>query len=108
MIKRTPILLILFAWLQKENFYEYGTTLSGLMQKKNINPNEFLEFVHDIDISWLPKDELLIRQKYNWFVYLTKEEIYNIDTAITRYIKESEVNSLNLHKNKYISSITSI
>lgn len=56
----------------------------------------------------IPKDELLIRQKYNWFVYLTKEEIYNIDTAITRYIKESEVNSLNLHKNKYISSITSI
>ena len=45
--------------IQKEYFYEYGTTLSGLMQKKNINPNEFLEFVHDIDISWLPKDELL-------------------------------------------------
>jgi len=45
--------------IQKEYFYEYGTTLSGLMQKKNINPNEFLEFVHDIDISWLPKDKLL-------------------------------------------------
>ena len=45
--------------IQKEYFYEYGTTLSGLMKKKNIDPNEFLEFVHDIDISWLPKDELL-------------------------------------------------
>jgi len=45
--------------IQKEYFYEYGTTLSGLMQKKNIDPNEFLEFVHDIDISWLPKDKLL-------------------------------------------------
>ena len=45
--------------IQKEYFYEYGTTLSGLMKKKNINPNEFLEFVHDIDISWLPKDEFL-------------------------------------------------
>ena len=45
--------------MQKEYFYEYGTTLSGLMQKKNIDPNEFLEFVHDIDISWLPKDKLL-------------------------------------------------
>ena len=29
------------------------------MKKKNVDPNEFLEFVHDIDISWLPKDEFL-------------------------------------------------
>ena len=42
--------------IQKEYFYEYGTTLSGLMKKNNVDPNEFLEFVHDIDISWLPKD----------------------------------------------------
>ena len=45
--------------IQKEYFYEYGTTLSGLMKKKNVDPNEFLEFVHDIDISWLPKDKIL-------------------------------------------------
>ncbi len=45
--------------IQKEYFYEYGTTLSGLMKKRNVDPNEFLEFVHDIDISWLPKDEQL-------------------------------------------------
>ena len=29
------------------------------MKKNDIDPNEFLEFVHDIDISWLPKDKLL-------------------------------------------------
>ena len=52
--------------IQKEYFYEYGTTLSGLMKKRNVDPNEFLEFVHDIDISWLPKDEQL------------KEELINI------------------------------
>tara|TARA_A100001015_G_scaffold158695_1_gene176316 strand:- start:1147 stop:1818 length:672 start_codon:yes stop_codon:yes gene_type:complete len=45
--------------IQKEYFYEYGTTLSGLMKRKNVNPNEFLEFVHDIDISWLPEDKFL-------------------------------------------------
>ena len=45
--------------IQKEYFYEYGTTLSGLMKKKDVDPKEFLEFVHDIDISWLPKDRLL-------------------------------------------------
>ena len=45
--------------IQKEYFYEYGTTLSGLMKKKSVDPNEFLELVHDIDISWLPKDKIL-------------------------------------------------
>ena len=45
--------------IQKEYFYEYGTTLSGLMKKKDVNPDEFLKFVHDIDISWLPKDKIL-------------------------------------------------
>jgi putative hydrolase of the HAD superfamily len=45
--------------IQKEYFYEYGTTLSGLMNHDKIDQHEYLEFVHDIDISWLPKDELL-------------------------------------------------
>ena len=42
--------------IQKKYFYEFGTTLSGLMKQDNIDPHDFLEFVHDIDISWLPKD----------------------------------------------------
>ena len=42
--------------IQKKYFYEYGTTLSGLMKQNNIDPHDFLDFVHDIDISWLPKD----------------------------------------------------
>ncbi len=45
--------------IQKKYFYEYGTTLSGLMNHHNIDPHEFLEFVHDIDISWLPEDKVL-------------------------------------------------
>ena len=45
--------------IQNKYFYESGTTLSGLMKHHKIDPNEFLEFVHDIDISWLPKDFLL-------------------------------------------------
>ena len=32
------------------------------MKHNNIDPHEFLEFVHDIDISWLPKD-LLLREE---------------------------------------------
>ena len=42
--------------IQKKYFYEYGTTLSGLMKQDGIDPHDFLKFVHDIDIDWLPKD----------------------------------------------------
>ena len=48
--------------IQKKYFYETGTTLSGLMRHNNIDPYEFLDFVHDIDISWLPKDLLLEKE----------------------------------------------
>ncbi len=68
--------------IQKEYFYEYGTTLSGLMKKKNVNPNEFLEFVHDIDISWLAKDEFLRRELVN-----IKEKKYIFSNGSHAHIK---------------------
>lgn len=40
--------------LQKNYFHEYGTTLNGLMENHNINPADFLDYVHDIDVSVLP------------------------------------------------------
>ena len=59
--------------IQKKYFYEYGTTLSGLMKQDSIDPHEFLEFVHDIDISWLPKDlklkDELIKIKEKKFIF---------------------------------------
>ena len=45
--------------LQKELYREYGTTLSGLMQRHNIDPDDFLSKVHDIDYSWLVPDPAL-------------------------------------------------
>lgn len=39
--------------LQKELYLEYGTTLNGLMERHNIDPDEFLRIVHDIDYSWV-------------------------------------------------------
>ncbi len=45
--------------LQKQLYLEYGTTLSGLMARHHINPDEFLEKVHDIDYSWLVPDPVL-------------------------------------------------
>ena len=45
--------------LQKELYLEYGTTMNGLMQRHNIDPDDFLEKVHDIDYSWLTPDPVL-------------------------------------------------
>ncbi|MEL7048957.1 MAG: pyrimidine 5'-nucleotidase [Pseudomonadota bacterium] len=37
--------------LQKAYYYQYGTTLSGLMQVHKVEPQAFLDYVHDIDLS---------------------------------------------------------
>jgi len=42
--------------IQKNYFYEYNTTLNGMIKNHKINPNEFLDFVHDINIDFLQKD----------------------------------------------------
>tara|TARA_B100000809_G_scaffold160886_1_gene158281 strand:- start:193 stop:645 length:453 start_codon:yes stop_codon:yes gene_type:complete len=60
--KKLNVDLIKAKEIQKKYFYESGTTLSGLMKHNNIDPYEFLNFVHDIDISWLSKD-LLLREE---------------------------------------------
>ena len=39
--------------LQKEYLVDYGTTLSGLMAVHGMDPSEFLDFVHDVDLSML-------------------------------------------------------
>jgi len=45
--------------LQKQLYREYGTTLRGLMTRHQIDPDDFLEKVHDIDYSWLVPDPVL-------------------------------------------------
>ena len=39
--------------LQKRLYKKYGTTLFGLMKFHKFNPEEFLDFVHDINLSKL-------------------------------------------------------
>jgi putative hydrolase of the HAD superfamily len=45
--------------LQKELYRLYGTTLSGLMARHGIDPDDFLQKVHDIDYSRLAPDPAL-------------------------------------------------
>jgi putative hydrolase of the HAD superfamily len=47
------------AELRRRYFREHGTTLRGLMTREDIDPHEFLAFVHDIDLSCVPPDPAL-------------------------------------------------
>ena len=40
--------------IQKQYFRDHGTTLSGLMHHHDIDPHDFLGFVHEIDLACIP------------------------------------------------------
>ena len=42
--------------IQTNYFHKYNTTLNGLIKNHKIDANDFLDFVHDIDIDFLEKD----------------------------------------------------
>ena len=44
---------------QKSYFREYGTSLKGLMENHKIDPFDYLDYVHEIDLSIIKKDEKL-------------------------------------------------
>ncbi len=45
--------------IQKTYYRDHGTTLNGLMRMNSVDPEEFLAFVHDIDLSVLAPDPSL-------------------------------------------------
>ncbi|MBT6913070.1 MAG: pyrimidine 5'-nucleotidase, partial [Rhodospirillaceae bacterium] len=47
--------------VQKHYFHTYGTTLRGLMVEKNLQPDEYLDYVHDLDLSDIDLDDRLGR-----------------------------------------------
>ena len=38
--------------IQKNYFEEYNTTLNGMIKHHKIDADEFLEFVHDVDLGF--------------------------------------------------------
>ena len=45
--------------LQTNYFYKYNTSLNGLMLHHNVVGEEFLRYVHDIDISFMKEDKIM-------------------------------------------------
>ena len=51
--------------LQTNYFYKYNTSLNGLMLHHNVIGDEFLKYVHDIDISFMKKDKIMRNELEN-------------------------------------------
>ncbi len=74
--------------LQTKYFHKYNTSLNGLMIHHDIPPKEFLDYVHDIDLSFLSKDLELRKElenmDYKKFVFTngSKEHVKNITAAL--------------------------
>ena len=72
--------------IQKQNFIDHGTTLAGFMKTGNdkIDPDKFLEFVHDINLNSLQEDNdlrkilLLLPGKKYIFTNGTKKHAENV------------------------------
>ena len=45
--------------LQTDYFYKYNTSLNGLMIHHDIPPEEFLRYVHTIDLSFMKEDKVM-------------------------------------------------
>tara|TARA_B100000131_G_scaffold318919_1_gene363763 strand:+ start:72 stop:743 length:672 start_codon:yes stop_codon:yes gene_type:complete len=48
--------------LQTNYFHKYNTSLNGLMIHHDINPEEFLKYVHEINLDFLKKDLVLRKE----------------------------------------------
>ena len=51
--------------IQKNYFHEYNTTLNGMIKNHKIDAQEFLEFVHDVDLEFLKEDKELQKELTN-------------------------------------------
>ena len=86
--KKLNIDLIKAKELQTNYFHKYNTSLNGLMIHHDIPPREFLDYVHDIDLSFLEKDKTFRYElesiKLNKFVFTngSKEHVKNITTHL--------------------------
>jgi len=86
--KKLNIDLIKAKELQTNYFHKYNTSLNGLMIHHDILPEEFLKYVHDIDLSFMKKDltlrEELEKLNIKKFVFTngSREHVKNITTHL--------------------------
>jgi putative hydrolase of the HAD superfamily len=66
--------------VQKGFFHAHGTTLAGLMAEHGVDPHDFLEYVHNVDLARLAADPALVaaldRLPGRKFVFTNASENY--------------------------------
>jgi putative hydrolase of the HAD superfamily len=66
--------------VQKGYFRDHGTTLAGLMATYGVEPRDFLDFVHDIDLARITADPAVVaamdRLPGRKFVFTNGDEAY--------------------------------
>jgi putative hydrolase of the HAD superfamily len=66
--------------VQKRYFVEHGMTLAGLIRSHGVDPHDFLDFVHDIDLARVTADPILVealdRLPGRKFVFTNADEAY--------------------------------
>ena len=107
--------------LQKEMFLKYGLTLRGLIVEKKINPDRFLNYVHDVDHPELERDNELISllKNLNGKKYIYTNAPYNhvkkilnvlgafdlfddiLDIKKTDYIPKPDLTSFEIMQRKF-------
>ena len=109
--------------LQTNYFYKYNTSLNGLMLHHNVIGDEFLKYVHDIDISFMKEDKIMRNELENLdmekFIFtngsaehaqniLTRLGIYDLfgkekvfDIKDAGYVPKPEAQTFNLMVKKF-------
>ena len=109
--------------LQTNYFYKYNTSLNGLMLHHNVIGDEFLKYVHDIDISFMKEDKIMRNELENLdmekFIFtngsaehaqniLTRLGIYDLfgkekvfDIKDARYVPKPEAQTFDLMVKKF-------
>ncbi|MBH87809.1 MAG: pyrimidine 5'-nucleotidase [Pelagibacterales bacterium] len=92
--------------IQKKYYFKYGTTLAGLMKNHDIPPREFLDYVHDIDVSSLkvnPKLKKILKSlPGNSYIYTNGSKNHAINVMKRLGINNFITNIFDIEDAKYI------
>jgi len=76
---------------------------------ENLMEEEYLDLSSHAVGIYIPEDEILIRPKYQWFAYLSKEEILKSKMIISKYLLASIIDTTDeYHKKSEIKSVVAI
>lgn len=73
--------------LQKRYWQEYGTTLRGLMLEREIDPQRYLNFVHDVDVTQYLEPNPQLREQLEQIPYV-KVIVTNADVPHAQRVLE--------------------